>query len=372
MKLLQGEVRTEDREAHRSRASTAETRPAGRRETKAAVGVKGINVALQGGGAHGAFAWGVLDKLLEDGRLAIEGITGTSAGSMNATVLAYGLYKGGREGARETLASFWRRVSDEGRTSPLQPSLLDRILHNHSLAFSPVFLTFDLMTRLFSPYQLNPFNYNPLRKVLEQTVDFADLRRCTVTKLYLSATNVRTGKVKVFDTSEVTADAVMASACLPFLFQAVEIDGEAYWDGGYMGNPALFPLIHGCQSKDIVIVHINPLCRPDVPKTATDIMNRVNEISFNSSLMREMRAIAFATRLVDEGKVAGSEMKQMNMHSIAADDFMQGLGVFSKLNADWEFLTHLRDVGRDAAKAWLATNYDKVNKESTVDFSVFL
>jgi NTE family protein len=178
--------------------------------------------------------------------------------------------------------------------------------------------------------------------------------------------------VRVFKNAEITPNAVMASACLPFLFQAVEIDGEAYWDGGFMGNPALFPLIYECASCDVVVVHINPLARPDVPKTATEILNRVNEISFNSSLMREMRAVAFVTRLIDEGQVAPGTMKRMLIHSIAADDFMQGLGVNSKLNADWEFLTHLRDVGRAEAATWLAANFQHLARQSTTDLGLYL
>jgi NTE family protein len=232
--------------------------------TSAGIAVKTINLALQGGGAHGAFAWGVLDRLLEDGRIAFEGISATSAGAMNATVLAYGLALGGREGARRALADFWRRISHAGAFSPLQPTLVDRLTHNHSLEHSPAYLVLDLMMRLLSPYQFNPFNYNQLRDVLEAVVDFDVLRERSVVRLFLSATKVRTGKIKVFTGREIGADAVLASACLPFLFQAVEIDGEHYWDGGYMGNPAIFPLIYGCESADVVLVHINPINRPDV------------------------------------------------------------------------------------------------------------
>ena len=349
-------------------------RPVGRGRQTAAppAEVKTINLALQGGGAHGAFTWGVLDRLLEDERIAFEGVSATSAGAMNAVVLAYGLGEGGRDGARTALTGFWRRVSHAAAMGPLQPSPLDRMLHNHSLDHSPVFVMLDLMSRLMSPYQLNPSNYNPLRHVLEQSVDFDRLRERAPVRLFLSATNVRSGKVKLFTNQEITVDAVMASACLPFMFQAVEIDGEAYWDGGYMGNPAIYPLIYDCQSSDVIVVHINPLARPDVPKTATEILNRVNEISFNSSLMREMRAIAFVTRLIDEGQVKPGTMKRMLIHSIAADDFMQGLGVNSKLNADWEFLSHLRDVGRAEAKAWLVRNFEHLARRSTTDLDLYL
>jgi NTE family protein len=330
---------------------------------------KTINLALQGGGAHGAFTWGVLDRLLEDERVAFEGISATSAGAMNAAVMAYGLAQGGREGARRALASFWRRIAHAGLTSPLQPTVFDRISHNHGLDASPAFLVFDMMTRLLSPYQFNPLNVNPLRQALDETVDFAALRRCDAVKLFISATNVRTGKIRVFENRDLSTDAVLASACLPFMFQAVEIDGEAYWDGGYMGNPAIFPLIYNCDSSDVLVVHINPIERPDIPMTAKDILNRINEISFNSSLMREMRAIAFVTRLIDDKQLSGSNMKRMLIHSIAGGEFMKELSVSSKLNCDWEFLTHLRDEGREQANAFLADHHADLNVASTIDIS---
>ena len=330
-------------------------------------GVATLNLALQGGGAHGAFTWGVLDRLLEDERIGFEGISATSAGALNAAALAYGLTVGGREGARQALASLWRRIAGSALFSPLQPSLYDRLTRDHSLSHSPAFLFFDMLSRMLSPYQLNPLNINPLKGVLRAVVDFEALRRDSAVKLFLSATNVRTGKVKLFTGPEITADAVLASTCLPFMFQAVEIDGEHYWDGGYMGNPALFPLIYNCESQDILIIHINPANRPDVPKTAWEIMNRINEISFNSSLMREMRAVAFVTRLIDEGKIKDGDMKRMRIHGIDAEAFMQKLGAASKLNADWEFLQHLRDVGRERAEAWLETDFAKVGVASSID-----
>ncbi len=341
--------------------------PHTRRTRKTDAETKTINLALQGGGAHGAFAWGVLDRLLEEERVTFEGVSATSAGAMNATVMAYGMTLGGREGAKRALASYWRRIAHAGLMSPLQPNVFDRLSHNHALETSPAFVMFDLVTRLFSPYQFNPLNFNPLRRVLEESVDFAKLRADSAIKLYLSATNVRTGKVKIFENAELSADAVLASACLPFLFQAVTIDGEAYWDGGYMGNPAIFPLIYGCESSDIVVVHINPIERMETPTSARDILNRINEISFNSSLMREMRAIAFVTKLVDEGAVAEGRMKRMLIHAIEAQDFMRDLGVSSKLNSDWEFLTHLRDVGREHAEAWLAEQFEHLGARTTID-----
>ena len=329
---------------------------------------KSVNLALQGGGAHGAFTWGVLDRLAEDERIVFDGISATGAGAMNAVVFTYGWSEGGRNGARQALRNFWSQISHAALASPLQPSWFDRVSANHSLQFSPAFVAFDLISRLFSPYEFNPFNHNPLRDALIQSVDFDALSKsdCPI-KLFLAATNVRTGKVKVFERKEVSADRTLASACLPFLFQAVEIDGEAYWDGGYMGNPALFPLIYNCETQDIVIVHINPLRREKLPRTAIEIMNRINEISFNSSLIREMRAISFVTRLIDEGKVNGNDMKRLFIHGISADDATSDLGVFSKLNGDWGFLTHLRNIGRECAEAWLKENFDRLGQESTVD-----
>ena len=299
---------------------------ANKKETKA-VANKTVNLALQGGGAHGAFAWGVLDRLLEDDRISFEGISATSAGAANATVLSYGLTIGGREGARRALKTFWRRIARSAMFSPLQPSPWDRLTHNHGLENSPAYMAFDILSRVFSPYQLNPLNINPLKQVLEEVVDFEKLQRDCAVKLFLSATNVRTCKVKIFTGKEICSNAVLASTCLPFMFQAVEIDGEHYWDGGYMGNPAIFPLIYNCHSPDVVIVHINPAERPDVPTTARDIMNRINEISFNSSLMREMRAISFVTKLIEDGKLKEGDVKHMMLHSIEADDVMRGLGV---------------------------------------------
>jgi NTE family protein len=331
-------------------------------------GKRTLNLALQGGGAHGAFTWGVLDRLLEEDKLSFEGVVATSAGAMNATVLAYGLVEGGRRGAQKALANFWRRVSHASAFSPLQPSLLDRLTGSRSLEHSPAFMMFDMVTRLMSPYQFNPLNFNPLRGVLEQSVDLDAVRaaRCSL-KLNICATNVRTGKVKVFSNDEISIDAIMASACLPFLFQAVEIDGEAYWDGGYMGNPAIFPLIYSCGTPDVLIVHINPIERSELPRSAMEILNRINEISFNSSLLREMRAIAFVTELIDSEAGKSLDMKRIYVHGVSDDETMKKLGVSSKLNADWGALTDLRDRGRAKADEWIEANYSHIGKRSTVD-----
>ncbi|HEX4407964.1 MAG TPA: patatin-like phospholipase family protein [Xanthobacteraceae bacterium] len=328
---------------------------------------KKANLALQGGGAHGAFTWGVLDRLLEEPSFAIDGVSATSAGAMNAAVLAHGLTVGGRDGAKEALADFWHRVSDAWKKAFVPPLWQSAPLPHSFLKYTPGFVFFDMMSRMFSPYQFNPLNLNPLKSVLETTIDFERLRKESPIKLFLSATNVRTGKVRVFETGEVSATGVMASACLPQLYQAVEIDGEHYWDGGYMGNPALYPLIYNCSSRDIIVIHVNPTERVDVPTSAQEILGRINEISFNSSLFREMRAIAFVTKLIDDLGANAHNLKRMLIHSIDADEVMQGLDAASKMNADWGFLTHLHKIGRERAEAWLKSNLDNLGVQSTVD-----
>ncbi|SIT46750.1 Patatin [Paraburkholderia ribeironis] len=327
-----------------------------------------IALALQGGGMHGAFTWGVLDRLLEDGRLAIEGVSATSAGAMNAAVLAYGIMNGGESGARQALHDFWQAVAQSAeRYNPLRWMPWLKGTHSFGLDHSPLYAFADMALRIFSPYQFNPHNLNPLREVLESQVDFASLRKQCPIRLYLCATNVETGKIRIFTDEDVCADAVLASACVPTLFQAVTIDGEHYWDGGYMGNPAIYPLIYNCKTRDVVIVHVNPLVRRGVPITAAEILNRINEISFNSSLMREMRAIAFVTDLIQQGKIERGELKEMLIHSIRADDAMCALSVSSKYNADWSFLCDLRDNGRREADAWLARHHRNIGQRSSID-----
>ncbi len=330
-----------------------------------------VNLALQGGGAHGAFTWGVLDKILEDGRIRPEGLSGTSAGSMNAVVFAYGNLMGGRNGARQALHNFWRDISIAGSMySPIKRLPWEYFINQWNMDTSYTYNLFDFFTRLFSPYQFNPFNFNPLRDVLAKSVDFDTLCECQVTRLFISATAVRTGRVRVFTTKEVSLEVILASACLPFLFQAVKINGEHYWDGGYMGNPALYPLIYHTKSNDVLIVHINPMVREELPTSSADIMNRVNEITFNSSLLREMRAIAFVTKLIDEDWLKPEHkdnLKRLFMHSIRADDALSHLSVASKFNTEWQFLCYLRDLGRQAAADWLAQNFDHIGQQSSVD-----
>ena len=330
---------------------------------------KTLNLALQGGGSHGAYTWGVIDRLLEDGRIRFDGLCGTSAGAMNGVVCAYGYMRGGADGARVALHDFWRRVSAAGELySPVKSNpfgaLFDDAIRNASYAM------FDSLTRTLSPYQLNPTNFNPLRTVLEDVVDFAEFRTCKHMRVFVCATNVRTGKPKVFHTDEVTADAVLASACLPYLFQAVEIDGEHYWDGGYVGNPAIFPLIYETDALDIMVVHINPLNVKDVPRTAPEILDRVNEISFNSSLVREMRAIAFVQKLVADGWLKEkyeAQLRNLRMHALRSDEDLAHLGIESKLDPTWDHLTGLRDKGRARAAEWLKDNYEALGKRSTID-----
>lgn len=331
---------------------------------------KTINLALQGGGAHGAFAWGVLDKILEDGRITIEGICATSAGTMNACVMAAGLHESGAEQARRNLHDFWLKIHEAGALfSPVHRLPWERF-SSWSMENSPAYFWFDSLTRTFSPYQLNPFDFNPLRDILEGMVDFKALRRCRKTKLFISTTHVASGKVRVFDTPELTLDVAMASACLPFLYKAVEIEGEHYWDGGYMGNPVLYPLFYETESRDIMIVHINPVNRAELPVTGPDIMNRVNEISFNSSLIKELRAVAFVQKLLENDMLKEEyrdQFKDVLVHSILPDSIIPDLSVASKFNTDWDFLTWLRDRGREIAGAWLEEHYEDLGQHSTVD-----
>jgi NTE family protein len=265
---------------------------------------KPVNLALQGGGAHGAFVWGVLDAFLEDGRLSIDAISATSAGALNAVVLASGMATGGSQGAREKLEQLWREVAQAARLFTAAWLPADGWVRACGLPpdYYPSYLTFHALAQLMPPHLVNPLGFNPLRNILLRVVDFAKLNQPPqVMHLFLNATNVRSGKIAMFETPAITVDAVLASACLPPYFQAIEIDGEHYWDGGYMGNPAIYPLIYRQASNDVIIVHVNPIHRPAVPRSAAEITHRINEISFNSSLMREMRAVAFVTRLNTSG-----------------------------------------------------------------------
>ena len=333
---------------------------------------KPISLALQGGGSHGAFTWGVLDRLLADERISIEAISGTSAGAMNAVVLADGIQRGGREGARTALRAFWRNASRSAWLSLIQRTPWDKLTGNWSMDCSPGYLISDLLTRVASPYDLNPLGLNPLQDFLAEHVDFDAVRGCAAVKLFIPATNVRTGRVRVFRNRELSPSAVMASACLPNLFPAVEIDGEGYWDGGYTGNPALHPLIYNCNVRDIVIVQINPMDVPDIPRSAREILDRVNEITFNSSLLAELRAIRFVTRQLEAGHLDAAQYKHMLIHRIDGDAELGSLGASSKLNAEWAFLQMLFDKGRGAADAWLERNFEHIGQHSTLDLDAVL
>ncbi len=333
---------------------------------------KKVNLALQGGGAHGAFTWGVIDRLLEDGRLSIDAISGTSAGAMNAVVIVDGFMEYGADGARQALQDFWHAVSQSAKVNPIQRSLLDIFMGSWSMDFSPGFLAFDLVSRLASPYDLNPLNLNPLKTLIDDMVDFDHVHCCTDLQLFISATNVHTGRVRVFTNEEITADAVMASACLPHIFQAVEIDGVPYWDGGYIGNPVLYPFFYETETPDIVLIQTNPIERTETPRTAREILNRVNEISFNASLVKELRAVEFVSRLIDQGQLDPGRYMRTRMHLIEGGEALTAMSASSKLNAEWAFLCHLRDIGRDAAGGWLEQHYGQVGKEATFDLGRIL
>lgn len=329
-----------------------------------------IDLALQGGGAHGAFTWGVLDRLLEEPWLRIDGISGTSAGAMNAVVLADGHAAGGPEGAKAALGGFWQRVSHAARFSPFQRGPLDRLLGRWTLDSSPVFIAMDLMARLFSPYDLNPRGFNPLRDILAESVDFGRVAQAPI-KLFVTATNVRTGRGRVFRNAELTPDVLIASACLPTLFQAIEIDGESYWDGGYSGNPTLTPLVRECDSKDTILVPINPIERPGTPRGARDILDRLNEVSFNAVALKELKMIALLRQVADPGTTEGALWASMRIHMVR-NPTMLDLGYSSKLNAEWAFLSMLRDEGRRAAETFLAEHSDDLGRRSSVDLDRLL
>ncbi len=332
---------------------------------------KSVNLALQGGGAHGAFTWGVLDKFLETGQFAIQGISATSAGSMNAVVLAQGMLNDEEDGARSLLQDFWYAISEHGKKlnlSVFEP--MDTLLEPY-LKAAPSFMFFNSVSNLFSPYQFNPFNYHPIENVLEGMIDFEQLKKTDKIKLFVCASNVKTGKIRIFNNPELSVEAVLASACLPKLFQAVKVNDEYFWDGGYLGNPAIFPLIYETTSPDVVVVHTVPIERDEVPTSVAEIDTRLREISFNSSLMREMRAIAFVSKLKKEGwlkKEYDSQLRTVFMHGVRESESIKNFPMSTVYKTDWRFLLSLRDLGRQAAETWLDKHFDDVGKKTTVDF----
>jgi NTE family protein len=333
--------------------------------------VKKVSFALQGGGAHGAFVWGVIDRVLEDGRIGIEAISATSAGAMNAVALASGMVKGGPEAARAALHDFWHQVSQMDTAfdffSPVNQWIQAMKLPPE---WHPVHAAIHTLTHTLPPNLLNPFNFNPLRALLERLVDFEGLNHSpNAPQLFLNATNVRTGKLKVFQPPQLTAEAVLASACLPPYFQAVEIDGEHFWDGGYLGNPAIYPLIYRVGTRDVIIAQVTAIRRDELPASAADVLHRITEISFNSSLMREMRAIAFATKLIDMGELNSEKHRRMLMHWIGNDPLMSQLGTATQFHPEWGLLCRLRDAGRESAKTWLDQNFEHIGTRSTIDFA---
>jgi NTE family protein len=359
-----GRTSTRSRAVQRGAEGTEKARGASQRSTVL------IDLALQGGGSHGAFTWGVLDRLLEEPWLQIEAISGTSAGAMNAAVVAAGWTKGGAGGARAALKAYWQRVAAAAVFSPLQRTPLDRLLGRWTLDYSPAFVTLDLMSRLFSPYDLNPHGFNPLVAILNESIDFDRLAQCPI-KLFVTATNVHTGRGRIFRNAELTPDVLLASACLPTMFQAIEIDGEPYWDGGFSGNPTITPLIRESSAEDTILVQINPRERLGTPRTATEILNRLNEVSFNATLMKELRMIALMRQVVEPGKGEGARWASMRTHRIMTD-VMNELGYSSKLNGEWAFLAMLHEEGRRAADAFLGAHADDLGHRSTADFDVLL
>jgi NTE family protein len=329
-----------------------------------------VDLALQGGGSHGAYTWGVLDRLLEETWLGIDGISGTSAGAMNAAVLVDGYSKGGADGAHTALSGFWRKVAEVGRFSPLQRNPVDVLLGRWTLDNSPVFVLMDMMSRLVSPYVVNKKGSNPLRDILTELVDFERLAQAPI-KLFVTATNVATGRGRVFRNRDLTPDALLASACLPTMFHAIEINGEAYWDGGYSGNPTITPLVRECASRDTILVQINPVERKGTPRAASEILNRLNEVSFNSVLLKELRMIALLRQVANPGDTEGAQWAGMRIHRIASEMITE-LGASSKLIAEWDFLCLLRDEGRRSAQVFLERHAEDLGRRSSLNLDVLV
>ena len=329
-----------------------------------------VDLALQGGGSHGAFTWGVLDRLLEESWLTFDGISGTSAGAMNAAVMTSGYAKGGADGARAALEGFWKSVSDAGKSSPFRRGPMEMLAGHWTLEYSPMFLAAELAARVFSPYDLAPAGFNPLRELLAESVDFKALANSPI-KLFITATNVHTGSGHVFRNPDITPDVLMASGCLPTMFQAVEIDGEFYWDGGYAGNPTITPLVRDCKSHDTILVQINPIKRPTVPRTARDILDRLNEVAFNAPLLKELRMIALLHKVADPGNGEGALWAKMRIHRIASEAMLD-LSATSKMISEWAFLCELRDFGRAAAQSFLDAHSEDLGKTSTLDLDALL
>jgi NTE family protein len=335
--------------------------------------MKSINLALQGGGSHGAFTWGVLDALLADGRIAIDGISGASAGAVNAVALSSGWAKGlaagtdPRQAARDSLARVWGEIARAGTLNSAQQKFFNTLWGGLPAELAPANIWASAMRSMFSPYQTNPLDLNPLRDILDREIDFAGLGRHGAPKVFVSATHVNTGKAEIFSGKRVTSQAVMASACLPMLFKAVEIDGKAYWDGGYSVNPAMTPLIEHCDSADILLVQINPLKRDHTPQTPGEIVDRVNELTFNASLLTQMRAIDFINGLIEDGWLQGTRCRSIRLHRVDGGEEIAGYAASSRTSADAALLEKLFDLGRSTGQHWLKRHYEDLGNSSTVN-----
>jgi len=332
--------------------------------------IKRVNLALQGGGSHGAFTWGVLDALIEDGRLEFEALSGTSAGAINAAIMMQGWSQGGGPGARQALRAFWDELGTMAVASPIQRTPLDRLQGNWNLDDSPAALWVDLIQRTLSPWQRNPLKFDPLRELLRRHFDEKAVHACHEIKAFIAATNVQTAKVRIFTRDELSVDALLASACLPNVHDAVVIDGVPYWDGGYRGNPPIWPFIYNSDSADVVLVEVDPPSRQGIPKSNAEVADRLNEITFGGALMAEMRAIAFVQELIEKDAITGAfsgRLKRILVHSIADPASLTPLGAVSKFNIEPEFLKHLFDLGRQAATLWLASSFDSLGAKSTID-----
>jgi NTE family protein len=333
---------------------------------------KRVAIAMQGGGAHGAFAWGVMDRLLEDDRIEVVGAAGTSAGGMNAASMIEGLIKGNNAGGRARMNDYWREMAELAKkTSPFQLNPIDKMLKYYNLDRSIGYHFMGAIQSIMSPYEWNPTNKNPFLEFIRDFFDFQAVRSSTEKKIFLGATHVKTGKVKVFSNDQFCADALMASACLPFLYQSVKVDGEYYWDGGFIANPPIFPLIYNTPANDIILIQLTKTHRDDIPKTKTDVTERLKEITYNGCLVREMRSIHFITKMIDEGKITDPNTKRISMHVIKNEDAFKTLNLSSALDTDWDFLQMLKGEGRKTADRWLMSNFDNLGNKHSLDEGMF-
>ena len=335
--------------------------------TKSNKDVRMVSLALQGGGSHGAYTWGVLDRLLDEDSIEIEAISGTSAGGMNAAVMIDGYIKNGKDGAKKALKDFWTAISELGKYSPVNNPPLQNITRDWNLDSNPTFIMLDIFTRLFSPYQSNPMNINPLRDLIEEMIDFNALQNSNLIDLFVTATSVTTGQPHVFHHKEITSETLMASACLPSMFQAVKVKDDYYWDGGYAGNPSIWPLTYKSKTSDIIVVVINPVLRKAIPKNGNEVINRLNEIAFNASLIAEIRSIHLINKLIDKKYITTDKYRTLHMHLLEAAQEMLELNASSKLNTSWDFFVYLHNLGRKSADTWLKKHFTSLGVKSSAD-----